>query len=290
MNKSDISKLIEQAATLKQESEVSLVTVDPSLVPGRTTLRNQALQAYQETFAVLRAAIGNHAGGIFVVGPGAAAFAALAEEEGPAITLDASRMYREVAEAWFSTVRVDKVFALDCLISFLNGLGSLLPPLGVARVPPPDFGKYFGRKVESLQDAVDLSREIIRETVGDDLNGLYINHRLAEQAVLTGWDLAVIPVVLINTTLDEVKSKDGLFSGLFYGRNVGVAAKADVTKEDVLAAFKSLRAKMSPKQTKPQVCGISFAEGAPGCPQVLVNGRCSAHPNARYIDTSENSQ
>jgi len=250
MSKPDISQLVQQAVDWKKESEADLLAVDQTLVAGRTALRNAALQKYQETFMVLKAAIGSHAGGIFVAGPGAEAFAKLAVEEGPAIVLDAAEMYKKVAEAWYPTVRVDKVFALDCLMSFLNGLGSLLPPLGISRVSPPDFGKHLGRKVEDIQDAIDISRDVIRETVGDDLNGLYLNHRLTEEVVKADWDMTIVPVVVINAVLDEVKSKDGLFNGLFYGRNVGVAAKeTTVEKEEVLAAFKTLRAKMSSKQS-----------------------------------------
>jgi hypothetical protein len=249
MSKPNISKLVEQVVALKAESEVSLVDVPADLIAGRTALRNTAIQQYQEAFQVLRAAIGAHAGGVFVTGPGAKAFAALAVEEGPALSLDVAELYAKVTEGWYPTVRVDRTFALDCLMSFLGGLTRILPPLGIREVQRPDFSKHLGRKVNSFEDAVAVTRDILRETVGDDLNGLFLNHRLAEEAVKAEWDLAVIPVVFVNASEAELTASNGLVDGLCAGRNLIIETKSEtVDEKEVLAAFKDLRIKLNPSK------------------------------------------
>lgn len=244
---SDISKLVEKVVTLKKESEVDLVTVEPTLLPGRTTLRNQALQGYHENFETLKAAIGASAGGIFVSGVGARTFAAIAETEGPSITLDAVEMYAKVAEVWFPTVRVDQVFAIDCIMPFLGAYQTvLLAPLGIRELLRPDFGKFLGTPVKVFADAVLLTRDIMRTTYGDVLNGLYLNFRLAEEAVKREWDLNFIPAVVVGATEDEVTAKDGLLT-LFYGHNITVNTKTEnIEKPQVLAAFKRLANKLNP--------------------------------------------
>jgi hypothetical protein len=245
----NIAKLVKQVVSLKKESEVTLFDVPGDLIAGRTALRNAALQQYQETFQVLKAAIGAHAGGIFLTGPGAVAFADIAQVEGPSLLLSVSEMYAKVAEDWYPTVRVDQTFALDCIMSFLGGVNKLLGPLGIRELARPDFGKHLGRPVHSFEDAVAITRDVLRETVGDDLNGLYLNHRLAEEAAKAEWSLSVVPVVFLNATEAELKAPNGLVDGLCAGRNiVGAVEKETVTKAEVLSVFERLRVKMSPQK------------------------------------------
>lgn len=242
MSQLKISTLVEQVLALKKDSEVNLLEVDQTLIAGRTALKNSATQQYLETFAVLKSIIGNHAGGIFVRGAGATKFAELAAVEAPALVLDASEVYRKVAEHWYPTVRVDKVFAIDCVMPLLGGLNQLLSPLGIREIARPDFGNHFGRPVNTLEDATEVTRSLLRGTVGDDLNGLYLNHRLTEEVVKAEWDLNVVPVVILNTSEAEVSARDGLAAGLFYGRNIAVMVDENVGKKEVGAALRRLRA------------------------------------------------
>lgn len=262
----DISELVAQVLELKEASEVNLLDVDPTVLPGRTALRNSAFQQYLEHFAVLKTVLGEHAGAIFVLGPGADTFAKLAEAQGPALVLDAAEMYRKVAEHWYPTVRVDKVFAIDCVMSMLGGMTQLLAPLGIREIARPDFGKHFGRQVLDLDDATAVTRDILRETVGDDLNGLYLNNRLVEEAVKAEWDLKVVPVVIVNATKTELEAKDGLAIGLFYGRNIVTHAGEPVGKSEVLQACKQLHARMKKHEAHATVALEAFK--VPDSPQV----------------------
>jgi hypothetical protein len=241
MAKSKLAELVAQTAEWKRESEVDLLNVDSTVLPGRTAMKNAALQKYQETFTVLRSVVGLHAGGIFVSGPGAKSFAEQAAESGPAIVLDASEMYSKVAAAWYPTVRVDKVFALDCIMAFLGGVQSVLPPLGIRELARPEFGSFFGRSVESMDDAIAVTRDILRATVGDDLNGIYLNHRLAEEVVAAEWDLATIPVVYLNYVPEELVGESSLFFGLNSGHNIPLVSSDQPTKAEFVEVFKKIR-------------------------------------------------
>lgn len=252
VKKPDISDLVLQVCTHKLEADVSLLDVPNELLPGRAALKNAAFHQFEAGLAALRSVIGQYTMGIFVSGPGAKAFSEVAEDEGPALVLDVSEMYRKVAEAWYPTVRIDKVFALDCLIPFIGATNNLLGPLGVRQIASPDFGGFFGRPVTCLEDAVAVTRDILRKTVADDLNGLYLNNALAVRAVEAEWDLAVVPVVLLNATPDEEKV---LLTDLFYGHNIAYTAQnPNVEKNEVLITFKHARTKYTAlTQQKPQL-------------------------------------
>lgn len=248
MNKPDLTTVLDDLLTAKQESEQTLYDVEPHLRPGRETLKNQALHRAQDLYATLRTILPASTGGIVVSGPGGLKFSEIAENEGPALTLDVSEMYKRIAEVWFPTVRVDRRFALDCLPAFLEGVAKLLPSMGVRTIANPDFKDIFGRPVETFEEAVTLTREVMRATVGDDLNVLYLVNRLTEKVVEAEWDLAFVPVVLLNASREEV---DGaLFDQMF--TNVHVTAPENVEKNDVLAAFKSLRAKRVQQPGEPK--------------------------------------
>jgi hypothetical protein len=291
----NIADLIAAAVTHKRESEVPLHDCPSELLPGRTGLKNAAAQSYMETYALLRTNIAEHSGGIFVTGPGAQSFAAIAEDEAPALVLDAAEMYDGIAKVWFPTVRVDKVFAVDSLPSFMMGLNEVLFNLGVRRIIPPDFGKRFGTPVTSFEDAVNLTREILRTTLGDDLNVLYLRSRLTDKAIAAEWDLKFITVVVLNATLDETHAgtlfNDLFFSGTTVARSIPVETKNETAeKNDVLIACRHLRAKLSGKApTTAQRCGYSAAEGAPGCAETLVDGECPVHTDITHTDQSETS-
>jgi len=239
MTDPNIVDLIAKTVAAKQQAEASLLEVDQFLMPGRQALKNAAAQSFRDLFFALGGVIGQYTGGIFVHGPGAVKFSELAEDEGPSLTLDAAEMYVKVAAEWFPTVRVDKVFALDCLPAFLTGVNKILSALGVRSIAPAEFGKYFGRPIQTIEEATNLSREILREVVGDDLNGLYLNNRLAEKVVETEWDLKIVPAVILNTTSEEAAGE--LFRGLFYGRNILVKVNENVQMNDLVHAFRHVK-------------------------------------------------
>jgi hypothetical protein len=241
----DISELVSQVVAEKKASEVDLLDVPGELMPGRQALKNSSLQKYQELFGVLRSVISTHSGGIFAAGPGAQKFADIAEDAVPALVLDATELYSEIAKVWHPTVRIDHIFAVDCLPAFMMGLNSMLFPLGVRRIAAPDFGQRFGTPVKSFEDAVNLTREIVRMTVGDDLNGLYLTHRLAEKAVAEDWELKFITVVVVNATESEATGELG--AHLFPNRAIFISPPENCDENAVLIACKHLRAKVSGK-------------------------------------------
>lgn len=245
MDKTGIVELIAAAVNYKKEAEVDLSLVDITLVAGRTLLRNQARHNYDAAFLALTQVIGLHAGAIFVTGEGAAKFADIAKEKAPAIVLDAAELYRRIAEKWYPTVRVDQVFALDSVISMWDGTMQCLPSVGVREIAKPEFGRFFGRPVHTLEDAIEVTRDILRSTVGDELNGLYLNRRLADEAVREEWDLKRIPVVVVGASREELTAPQGLLNGLFYGHNIVVATKETVEDSEVAEACKALRTKMN---------------------------------------------
>lgn len=246
----NIADLISQTVAEKHNSEVDLTECPSELLPGRQALKNSSLQKYEELFGLLRVVIGSHSGGIFVTGPGAVKFAEIAEDEAPALVLDAAELYSGIASVWFPTVRVDKVFAVDCMPAFIMGLNSSLFPLGVRRIHPPDFGQRFGTPVNSFDDAVALTRDILRTSLGDELNGLYLSDKLAKLAVAADWDLKFITVVILNAT--EAETSGELGRDFLFGRSIVTAPPENTDLNDVVIACKHLRAKVTGKTSPTQ--------------------------------------
>lgn len=239
----NITEMINKIVKLKKESEVDLVDCPAALLPGRYAIKNSALQQYLELFKELRSKIPNFAGGIFVTGPKSVEFSEIAEDEGPVITLDTTEMYTIIAENWFKVVGGDQVFSLDCVMPFLDSLNSIKVQLGISQIQNIDFNKFLGLSVKTKEDAINITREAIRGAVGDLLLIFYLNNKLTEKVVQEEWSLAVVPVVLLNATQEE---REGELKTIFQNKTITAETtdQSEVTKNEVLIAFKQLNKKM----------------------------------------------
>ena len=248
-NRPTLPNIVEKLLDLKAAKDRLLHDVPNHLLPGAEMVKHNAAQEFEELRAVLRGGLPALSAAIFVRGPGAAAFADIAVDEELGLTIDASTMYREIAKEWYPTTEGVGVkhFAIDSIPTFLGGLNKVVYPMGVRTIAPPDFNPIFNRKVETFEDAVDVTRDLLRATVGDELSALYIVSLLTDKVLDECWTAPVAPVILTNTTEEEAKGE--LFERLFNGRNILLNAPENVDKNAVTIAFKHLREKL-PRQHK----------------------------------------
>ena len=244
----NLVKTIEAVENLKAQSEASLDNVPVYRLNGATAAQNGLKAQLAEDMKALEGMVGQSAGAIFVTGPAAEKFAAVAYKEGPAVILHADGLYEAIAAEWFPTVRVDAQFELDSINGFVNGLGKVLATIGVLHIMQPEYGKFLGRRINSLADAVGLTREIIRSVVGDELNAIYLQNQVTAKVLGRGWPMNIVPVVILNATSEETIA---LTTKLFNARNIThEATTEDIDTKDVLSVFKSLTKKLSPLKSK----------------------------------------
>lgn len=241
MPRPDIRPLVEKLQTLKEAKDKPLHSENYFAMPGFEQQKKRSEQDYGESLNELRVLAPQCAAALFITGPGAKAMADIFADEEWGLVLDAEALYRRIAERWYPTtdgVGIRK-FSIDNLITFIGGVNQALYPLGVSRIAPPDFNPFFGRPIENVNDATVLTRDVLRITVGDDLNAIQLNADLADRIVADGWDAAVVPVAIVNATKEEV---DGELRGLlFNGRSLVVEAPENVDKNATLIAVKHLK-------------------------------------------------
>ncbi len=251
-----LADLIAEVQSLRAQTVDIPFDTPGHLVAGKELARNVMKAQLAEKQKVLDGLLPKAAAAIFVDGIGRVKFAEIAEdiETISSITIDASDFYRSIAREWFPQVRRDGTFQIDCITQFVGSLHAKLYPLGVQAMRPPNFTGFLGRDVSDFVKAINLTRDIIRDAVGDDLVALYIQSQLTEKVLaVEEWGGSSIPVVIINATPEETET---LLPKLFTGRNITFTADANIEKNDVIIAFKHLRAKLNPNSKPPKAPAI----------------------------------
>jgi hypothetical protein len=179
-------------------------------------------------------------GGIFVDGPGTSAFAAIAEDEGHAVTVDAGKLYETLADAVETTLSQNssREWRLDIVRSLMAQLSGLSERLGISYMAGLDTTKYNRTLLATRDDTLAMVRDVVRKAVGDDLNGLLLQTEVADAVIKSEYAQAVVPVIVINAHPDDVT---GLGNYAFNKRFITTTTKEEVAKSDVITAFKHLK-------------------------------------------------
>jgi hypothetical protein len=240
-----IPEAITAISDVQREADMDLVGHEESIgFVGLQMRRNAARSELPRLKRELSSIVGPNAGAIFVTGTAEAAraFADIAEDDVPAIVLDAREMYDVLAKAMSAGVRADALFSQETLVSFISGLRALMSDLGVQSIAAPDFTPFMGRRVPALADLAIVAKEALASAKADGaLNAMYLAHRASEEALKAEWQHPFLPVVVLNATPDEVEG--ALVTDLFDGRNVVVEAKESPEENDIVIAVNKLKAK-----------------------------------------------
>jgi hypothetical protein len=179
-------------------------------------------------------------GGIFVDGPTAKEFAAVAEDEGGAVTVDAGEVYEVLTDAVERTLTQNnsREWRLDIIHALMGNLAGLGQRLGIAYMAGLNTTKYTRSLLATRADTLAMVRDVVRAAVGDDLNGLKLQQDIADAVIKAECEQNVLPVVVLNAHPDDVT---GLGSYVFSGRYIKTTTKEELLKEDVITAFKHLK-------------------------------------------------
>jgi hypothetical protein len=112
--------------------------------------------------------------------------------------------------------------------------------LNINHVPAPEFSRFVGREVKTRDELADLCREMLRsQDVAEDLNTLFIQHKVGEEALKGEISTKFLPVLVVEAAADEVKA---LVEKLFFGRNVTIEVKGETAENnEVVIALNKLK-------------------------------------------------
>lgn len=182
--------------------------------------------------------------GFFVSGPGAEAFAKIGEEEASTLTIRADALYRRLAEPVEPSLGHTREFGVNQMARFLRGLGDVSRELEVTSLVAPKLME--SGHLATYEDVVAHIRTMVRFTVGDDLNRIFLSREIAKAALAARYSSPVLPVVFIGLAdVEEAQSLEGAVSRF----GARVTAPEDVTKEFVIETFSEYEAKK--KKTGP---------------------------------------
>lgn len=173
---------------------------------------------------------------IFVVGgtdEQKAAFASIAKKEADVLVLNADDLYKRLAQPIDAALGTQRTFTATYVPMLLRGMKEVGDELAIREIAAPKFSS----ETPILEDSgavVELVREVVRDSSGDDLNRLYLADKLTDQALAVRYKGSVVPVIVLGAGPDEVLGLTPLFA------HVGALVSLDgvnVDKELVLASF-----------------------------------------------------
>jgi hypothetical protein len=203
-----------------------------------------AINAAKNDIARLTAEVRNLtnqvSGGIFVTGPGTDAFAAIAEDEGGAVTVDAGALYERLTDVVERVLEsnASREWRIDIVRALVANLAGLANRLGIAYMKPIDTTKYTRCSLPTRADTLAMVRDVVRTALLDELNGLLLQQDIADAVIKAEYEQNVVPVIVRNAHPDDVV---GLGAFTFNKRFVTVTTKEVVEKSDVITAFKHLK-------------------------------------------------
>lgn len=130
-------------------------------------------------------------------------FSDISTADSGTIAVDAHEMYKYLAGEIAPSMGSLREFNVDQMSRLLNDIRNLAIDLGVQEqsIPAPVAKGVVTLKTQ--EELVDHVRTLIRSSIGDWLNNLYISTRLWEKALAAKYTVPVLVCTVANATIDE---------------------------------------------------------------------------------------
>lgn len=240
--KNDIRKTIKELVDTKELAEKNLEGCDVRTIQGFTAAKRDA----QEKVLVLEKQYAKFLRGglcaIFVNGTEEKVNAFL-DAAAPQIAVDASKLYRRLADDVEPFMRTDRTFEPAQFGQLLQALSHLGRELNAQSVPLPQYrdGSVVCPDAASLADHI---RSIVRESMGDELNAYVLFGDVFNKALSMRYYKERVPVIVVNATPEE---QQGL-AVHFNDQTISVTLDGEVDEKTVREAFSSLKQRLNNKQ------------------------------------------
>lgn len=223
----------------KTAAEESLDDVPARSMPGREMAKRQAKTALQGKMDEYLEAVSQRWGAVFVNGPDEAVkeFTNLAEELGPAISVNPHKSYQELAQVVNSAMRADRVVEPTQFAHLMSSYERMAKSVNKSHEAP--ILKYqSGTVAKDLNELAKHIRKVIVNSGSTVVPTTFLRKEIAEAGLKKRYDLGVMPVILPHA--DEVDEQ--ILSQMFGGRIIKVNLEDKSVSKDLVAnTFKELK-------------------------------------------------
>ena len=233
-------QLMQQYAKFHKVASEDLTGWDWRTLPGKQMQQREAQDALPAILSQYSAYVAKAAIPIFIQGAPDTSrqFAEVAEAEADTITLPVDGLYREIAAQVEPSMGDRRNFTASQLVGFVHALTDHAKSLDFSgQTQPPTFDTVH---CPTTDDVVAVVRSLTRTTMGDELNVRYLQAAVIRAALEKRYTKAVVPVVLVGATEDEIQTLPKLIFGGTNSFTVPVTTET-ATPEQVLQTFTNIK-------------------------------------------------
>jgi len=237
MNISEIHKELQET---REEATRDISNAPFATRTGLQGRKNAAINKVAVLEEQLRRAVIENSVAVFLYGDKEAQqeFAAVAEDEGKAITVSAYALFERLAKPIEENLKITKTLNVNHAVMFNNELSKVLHELQ-ATFSGPGIG--FGSILSGTDDVKNLPKLLkgLFDRSGlTELNTLYVQREVANRALKDDYDQNVVPVIVTGAYDDDKETPKKLFNR--GSANIGIEVKQGEINNQVTKVFKRL--------------------------------------------------
>lgn len=209
-----IKQLAEDIEKFSKLANTDLDELSPAVRAGWASTIENSKTKLKELERQYSQQVARNSAAVLLLGPAdkAQQLADLIKSKGEGFVVDASALYRRLAQHIMPTMRDDGrsvewgITQTSRLIGALREIG---PELGLTELPMPD--RVEQPSVATFDDVLRHVKHVIRSSSGESLNKLYIEKELVKQALAIRYTGAVVQVIVLGASEDEAYDLGRMF-------------------------------------------------------------------------------
>ena len=252
METEQLQKLLEDIQKHTTTANIDLDNLPPSVRGGWGSSKREAAEKLVPLKQKYAAALMSGRAGVFLLGPSdkQADFGAVFTKYGDLVA-DADALYSRLATPVEAAMGDTRQWGVTQSHQLILGLKEVMTELNLTELDSPSHAV-----MPILEDAKAVKehiRSIVRQTLGDSLNRLYIEAQFAKAATEICYTNSTSPALVVNAREDEIAGLGKAF-GRGILRTITLSAEDEVNVEFVLNKVMQQKTEVSPKkkQTKTQ--------------------------------------
>lgn len=241
-------ELMDKIIYAKKMAALDIEEVPAKTRPGMQIAKRQAQNELAGLREVFSEYLHKSALAVFVSGKYANDFVSLANQEDPDILhVDLDDVYRRIADVVEPSMRQDREISPTQFSLMLGEYGAIGKSIGLTSMPALKYRQDTPRTKEAL---VTFIKNVVRESVGDELAIDTFRKNLLEKAESREYSRSVIPVLVTGAT--SVEEEQAVNKTCTKG-SFSFTIEEEPTKETVDEAFDKIKQTLTtPKKEKQQ--------------------------------------
>lgn len=243
MTETPKESILTKLERIKEDLAIDLDASTPQNRVGQELRKRRAEEEFVRTQMELANLLKVSVALIVLRGPEAAQqkFAELAKELGGTLTVDARKVYQDLASGVIAAAGNSGVIDVDGLVAMQRRTNAYKDQVKLKNLMVPNFGTLLHRKWKSEGEFVEAVRAEIRACNGDSVNDVAMRRSITDQAIANKQEGPVIPTVVLNAIDAEIPWLSERFFGT---RALVVEVPEEVNEEAVINTFNQLKTKL----------------------------------------------